>query len=121
MSKHPIVHIEFSSRDRAESAKFYGDIFGWEIQDMPEMNYTTFAAEGGPGGGFNPISEQVKAGDVFVYIATDDIEATLAQVEAAGGKSIMPKTEIPGVGWFGFFSDPTGNVVALYTALEGQG
>ena len=121
MSKHPIVHIEFSSRDRAESARFYSDVFGWKIQDMPEMNYTTFATgEGSPGGGFNPLSDQVKAGDVFVYVGSDDIDATLAQIESAGGKTLRPKTEIPTVGWFAFFTDPTGNVVALYTAMQGQ-
>lgn len=121
MSTHPIVHVEFSSRDRAESAKFYNELFGWKTQDMPEMNYTTFEAEGGPGGGFNPLSEQVKAGDVFVYVATGDIEATLARAESLGGKTIVPKTPIPNVGWFAFFSDPTGNSIALFTAMEGQG
>ncbi len=121
MSEHPFVHIEFSSRDRAESAKFYGDVFGWEVQDMPEMNYTTFDPGEPPGGGFNPVSDQVKAGDVTVYIGTDDIEASLAKIEAAGGKTVIPKSEIPDVGWFAFFSDPTGNVVALYKGQEGEG
>ena len=83
MTKHPIVHIEFSARDRGEAAKFYTEVFGWETQDMPEMNYTTFDVGQGPGGGFNPIGEQVKAGDVSVYIGTDDIDATLAAAEVA--------------------------------------
>lgn len=121
MSKHPIVHIEFSSRDRAESAKFYSQVFGWKTQDMPEMNYTTFDTGKQPGGGFNPVGDQMKAGDVFVYIGTDDIDATLAKIESAGGKTVIPKSEIPGVGWIAFFTDPTGNMVALYTDLEGQG
>ena len=118
MTKHPIVHIEFSARDRSEAAKFYGAVFGWESQDMPEMNYTTFDTGKEPGGGFNPLGEQVKAGDVFVYIGTDDIDATLAKIEAQGGKTVMPKSEIPGVGWFAFFNDPTGNMVALYTGRQ---
>jgi predicted enzyme related to lactoylglutathione lyase len=121
MSNHPIVHIEFSSQDRAESAKFYGDLFGWKTQDMPEMNYTTFDTGNGPGGGFNPTSDQVKAGDVFVYVATDDIEATLAKAESLGGRTVMPKTEIPETGWLAMFTDPTGNVVGLYTGMEGDG
>ncbi len=117
MSNHPIVHVEFSTRDRAESARFYGEIFDWKIQDMPEMNYTTFDPGTPPGGGFNPVGEMAKAGDVFVYILTDDIEATLAQVEKRGGKTVAPKSEIPGMGWFGVFSDPTGNMVGLYTSM----
>ena len=58
----------------------------------------------------------MKPGDVIVYFATDDIDATLARVEALGGKTIIPKTEIPNVGWFGWFTDPTGNKVALFTS-----
>ena len=40
---------------------------------------------------------------------------SLAKIEANGGKAIMPKTEIPGVGWFGVFADATGGTLALYT------
>jgi len=29
----------------------------------------------------------------------------------------MAKTEIPQTGWFGIFSDPTGNKVALFTSM----
>jgi predicted enzyme related to lactoylglutathione lyase len=120
MSKHPIVHVEFSAHDVHAAARFYADLFGWKTEHLPEMNYTTFEAEGGPGGGFNPVGEQVKAGDVFVYVATDDIEATLAKAESLGGKTIVPKTEIPHVGWFAFFADPTGNTVGLFTGMGEQ-
>jgi predicted enzyme related to lactoylglutathione lyase len=120
MSEHPIVHIEFSSRDRGESIQFFGKVFGWKTQDMPEMNYATFDPGSPPGGGFNPTSDQVKAGDVIVYVGTDDIEATLAKVESAGGKTIMPKTEISDTGWFALFADPTGNIIGLFSGMEGQ-
>jgi predicted enzyme related to lactoylglutathione lyase len=114
MSKHPIVHIEFSAADLSAAVEFYGNLFGWETQQMPEMNYATFDPGTPPGGGFNPLSDQVKAGDVLVYVATDDIDATLAKVESLGGKTLLPQTEIPNVGWFAMFSDPTGNTVGLF-------
>ena len=115
MPSHPIVHIEFSAADLEKAGQFYSSIFGWKIQPMPEMNYATFEAEGGPGGGFNPLTQQAPAGTVLVYIDTEDIEGTLQQVTAQGGKVLQPKTEIPGYGWFGIFADPTGNQVGLYT------
>ena len=119
MSRHPIVHIELSTQDSAESAKFYGGLFGWKTQAVPEMNYTTFdTGEGSPGGGFNPLGEQVKAGDVSIYVGTDDIDAALAKVEALGGATVMPKSEIPNNGWFALFKDPTGNIVGLFTGTE---
>ena len=72
MSQHPIVHIEFSAKDREAAGKFYSDAFGWQIQQIPEMNYATFEAKGGPGGGFNPVNDQNPAGTILVYIDSKD-------------------------------------------------
>ena len=117
MSKNSIVHIEIPASDRLTAARFYSEVFGWEYQDMPEMSYTTFNT-GNVGGGYNPLGEQVKPGDVMVYVGSDDIEADLEQVEAQGGKTLVPKTEIPSVGWFAIFADPTGNALALFTEMQ---
>ena len=118
MSEHHIVHVEFSAQDREAAGKFYSDLFGWKIQQYPEMNYATFDTGEKAGGGFNPVSETNPAGSVLVHVSTDDIDATLAKAEALGAKIVLPKTEIPDTGWFGIFSDPTGNMVALYTPLQ---
>jgi len=116
VSSHPIVHVEIPAHDPAAAGRFYADLFGWAIQSMPEFDYHTFAAQPGPGGGFPKVDDQTfKPGDVTVYVGTDDIGATLAKVEALGGKTLLPKTEIPNIGWFAFFSDPTGNRIGLFT------
>jgi predicted enzyme related to lactoylglutathione lyase len=112
---HPIVHVEIPAANQQAAGDFYAKLFGWNIQHMPEMNYSTFAAEGGPGGGFPQVGDMAKPGEVLIYVGTDDIEASLAQAESLGGKTVVPKTEIPGIGWFGIFQDPTGNRMALYT------
>jgi len=118
MSKHHVVHVEFSAQDREAAGKFFSDLFGWEVTQIPEMHYATFDSGNFVGGGLNPISETNPAGTVLVYIGTDDIDASLAKAESLGGKIVTPKTEIPGSGWYGFFSDPTGNIIGLYTSLE---
>lgn len=117
MPNHPIVHVEFSAIDREVSGKFYSELFGWHISQMPEVNYATFDTHSGVGGGLNPVSELYPAGTVAVYIATDDIEVTLAQAEKLGAKTLVPKSEIPDVGWYAFFSDPSGNMIGLLTLL----
>ena len=116
MSKHPVVHIEISAKDLEASGKFYADLFGWKVEHIPEMNYATFESGEGVGGGFNPVQEGNPAGTVVVYIGTDDIEASLAKAEQLGGKAIVPRSEIPGMGWFGMFLDPSGNKIGLFTA-----
>jgi predicted enzyme related to lactoylglutathione lyase len=121
MSSHPIVHVEFAASDPKAAGKFYGDLFGWKIEVDPQFDYVTFATEPGPGGGFPRVDgEMYKPGDVLVYVATDDIEATLARAGSLGGKTLVPKTEIPGTGWFAVFADPTGNRVGLFTGMGGQ-
>jgi hypothetical protein len=118
---HPIVHIELSARNRQEAGKWYADLFGWSIQEFPEMNYTTFTTgEGQVGGGFNPVQEQYPAGTITFYIQTDDVEGHLARIEATGGKTLMPGQDIPGVGIIALFNDPTGNLVGLLQpAMQG--
>ena len=118
MSKHPVVHIEISAKDREAAGKFYADLFSWEIQQMPEMNYATFSTgEGEVGVGLSPVMENNPAGTTAAYIGTDDIDATLAKAVSLGAQILVPKTEIPGMGWFGIFKDLTGNHVGLFTAL----
>jgi predicted enzyme related to lactoylglutathione lyase len=121
MSEHHIVHIEFSAQDREAAGKFYQDLFGWKISQLPEMDYATFDSGKNVGGGLNPVNDNNPAGTVLVYVGTDDIDSSLAKVESLGGKIVSPKTEIPNTGWFGFFSDPTGNLIGLYTPLESEG
>ncbi len=62
----------------------------------------------------DPASPSYKEDRLLIYLATDDIDATLADVEAHGGKTVMPKTEIPHVGWWAVFTDPAGNHLGLF-------
>jgi predicted enzyme related to lactoylglutathione lyase len=116
MSQHPIVHIEISAQNREVAGKFYSDVFGWKVEQLPEMNYATFEAEGGPGGGLNPVENNQPA-PVMVYIDTDDIDATLQKIQQSGGKLVRPTDDVPGMGQFAFFSDPSGNILALWHAV----
>lgn len=119
MSKRNVVHVEIPAADQAAAAKFYQELFGWKITAMPEMNYTMWdTQDGSVGGGFPSVSEENPAGQVTVYIDSDDIEADLKKVERLGGKVVHPKAEVPGFGWYGVFQDPTGNVLALYTSMN---
>ena len=122
MANHSIVHIEIPASDTAAASKFYADLFGWNIQVDPSFNYHMFQAEPGPGGGFVEVGGMggYKAGEVLIYVSTDDIDASLAKVESLGGKTVVPKTEIPNMGWFAFFTDPTGNRIGLFSGMGQQ-
>jgi uncharacterized protein len=120
MTKRNIVHVEIPAADSAKAGKFYNDLFGWEIQSVPEMNYTMWDAGDGSAGGFNEVGDEFKAGDVLIYINSDDIEADLKKAKSLGAAVVQQKMEIPQTGWFAIFKDPTGNRIALYTSMNPQ-
>jgi predicted enzyme related to lactoylglutathione lyase len=119
MSGYPIVHIEIPAKDYAVADKFYADAFGWKIDVDPNFNYHQFAPASGPGGGFvDANGKDNKVGEVILYIGVPDILAALKKIESAGGKTATPKTEIPGMGWFALFTDPTGNRLGLFESMH---
>ncbi len=117
MANHPIVHIEIPANNIKETARFYGALFGWKIEEFPEMDFTSFNPGDGPAGGFNQVSDTYPAKQVLLYVETDDIEASLKRAEELGGRVIKGKTDIPGMGWWGLFEDPSGTRIGLYTGL----
>jgi predicted enzyme related to lactoylglutathione lyase len=121
MSARSIVYVELSARDPEGTARFYSRLFGWEFERDPEQDYWMFRAGEGPGGGLSKVSGtdndlNIKPGDVVVYVDSEDIASDLRNAEELGGKVLVPKTEIPGMGWFAVFADPTGNKVGLFTS-----
>ena len=118
----PIVHIEIPASDTKAASEFYSSLFDWKIEHDPTFDYYQFRPGSGPGGGFvntGPASEMniaYEPGDVLIYVDSDDIDKSLAKAESLGAKTAMPKTEIPGIGWFAVFTDPTGNKIGLFTS-----
>ena len=69
-----------------------------------QLNYATFDASDGRDGGFAQFDGVMYQLDsVLIYVDTDDIRPSLARAESLGRSTIVPKTEIPGIGWFGIF------------------
>ena len=116
MGKRAIVHWELPTASSDATRKFYGDLFGWEFTHSDEPEYWSFST-GNLGGGLSNLSDTVKPGDVLLYIDSDDIDADLKKIAAAGGQIVMPTMEIPTVGWMAVFTDPTGNTLALFKAM----
>ncbi len=51
-----------------------------------------------------------------VYFAVRDIEAAFQKATALGGHPFIPVTPIPGVGRFSVVADPTGAMIAHFSA-----
>jgi predicted enzyme related to lactoylglutathione lyase len=113
-----IVHVELSSNDPAATRKFLTGVFGWKFKKedtMPEMEYWTFDAGSGPGGGIMKPMVGMPPGTLN-YVLVDSVDAAVKKIAAHGGKVLMPKQEIPNVGWFAVYEVPGGIVQAIYQA-----
>lgn len=90
-----IVHVEIPCKDVKRAKAFYGGIFGWKFEDVPEMEYTLFNPANPPGGGMY-IPQEGMPGGIMNYLLVDSIEETAERIESHGGKILVPKREVPG-------------------------
>lgn len=112
---HTIKHLEISAIDLTEAGAFYAAVFGFDVEDHPEDNYTLLTiGEGEANIALIRTSEEYPAGRVVPYFTTGDVAATLAKVAGVGGVTVMESTTIPTVGDVGVFKDPTGNLLGLW-------
>ena len=44
-------HIEIPTTNFKKAKKFYGTVFGWSFEDVPDMDYVLFKAGTQPNGG----------------------------------------------------------------------
>ena len=117
-----VVHFEIPSADLAASRKFYENVLGWELTKWEgPMDYwlvstgepDTPGINGGLGGAANEFHATVNTVDV------DNLDEVIEKVIANGGQVVMPKDEIPGVGWLAYIKEPGGAVLGLMQALPG--
>jgi predicted enzyme related to lactoylglutathione lyase len=70
----------------------------------------------GIGGGL--MKRQAPEHSVTNYITVPSIDDYASKIEGAGGKVIMPKTEIPEMGFILVFLDTENNMFGLYESLK---
>ena len=112
----PVVHWEFWSKDPQKVSDFYAKVFDWNVNHIPEMDYRLVetGGEGGINGGIMKPKEGPWPGNLALYIDVDDLDAYHKKITDAGGKVVVEKMEIPGVGWLSLFEDPDGRVTGLW-------
>jgi len=112
---NPVTWFEVTGKDGKKLQDFYSGVFGWKIDASNPMNYGMVDNAGqGIGGGIS--AGAGGRNQVTFYVEVDDPQAYLTKIEAQGGKTIVPVTEIPGMVIFAQFADPEGNVVGITKA-----
>jgi predicted enzyme related to lactoylglutathione lyase len=120
--KRGAIWFDIPVSDMARARKFYADILGEEVAEMPETNGTVAFLPMEPGGygGDLALGENQKPGQwgATVYFDGDpDLQVILDRVEPAGGKILQPKSFMGDVvGNIAFFLDTEGNRIGLHSA-----
>ncbi|HEY8134754.1 MAG TPA: VOC family protein [Candidatus Limnocylindrales bacterium] len=119
MAHGQLTHLEIPADDLPRARRFYSELLGWEIGDMPEFaDYPLFsfgAIE--RAGGALGLRGKTVGNQLRVYFDVDSIDQVLPKVARLGGKVVEPKTEIPNMGWYAVIDDTEGNQVALYQGM----
>ena len=102
------------AEDPERAAKFYGDVFGWNIRKWEgPHDYWLLATGEGPGISGGMTKSKGKALSI-VNIQVDDVDEAVAKVLAAGGELALAKEKVPGVGYIAYCKDTEGILISLF-------
>lgn len=111
------VHFELGVEDPKRALKFYEEVFGWKTETGGhDQQYWLLISENGSGryviGGMMPYNGEMPR--VVNTIGVDSVEETCRRVVACGGRVVMEKTAIPGIGWQAYCVDTEGIFFGLH-------
>ena len=103
-----VVHFEIPFEDGDRARGFYADVFGWNIMNMPEMNYTMVST--GPTDEQGPPSEpgfinggmlqrDAPVGSPVIVVDVEDIDGSLEKIEKLGGSTVIAKQAVADMGF----------------------
>jgi predicted enzyme related to lactoylglutathione lyase len=117
-----VVHFEIPFDDAERANAFYRDVFGWQLVQMPGMDYTLVST--GPSDDNGPTEPGFVNGGMLrreapndgpiIVIDVEDIEAALATIEQHGGQTLLGKQPVGEIGFAAYFKDVEGNAVGLW-------
>ncbi len=116
---------ELLTNDLGGASKFYSALFGWAPveHDMGAMGkYVLFKAPGtekddkapGVGGAMTMPKDATHPPYWMHYVEHADVDKGAAMARELGGQMFVPPTDIPNIGRFAVFADPTGAHFAIY-------
>ncbi len=121
------MHFEIPAEVVERLRKFYSQLFGWKIektegptdywliQTVPVDEKGNPTRQGVNGG---MIKKQDPEHKVTNYILVESVDEYSKKIEALGGKVIVPKMEVPNMGFWAMAIDPEGNHFAVWEEIQ---
>jgi predicted enzyme related to lactoylglutathione lyase len=124
-----VIHFEIHAADTDRAERFYTEVFGWSAQRIGgPVDYRLLTTGPDEQAGVNGAILERRGpapGDrepVNAYVCTigvDSIEETERAVPEAGGRQVVDRIAVPGVGLLSYFKDPEGNVFGALQPVSG--
>src|SRR5918993_967192 len=121
-----IVHFEIPADDVERSKKFYSDLFGWKIEkwsgstdigmDYWTINTTDEKGNKALGGGM--MKRQGPQQPIINHIDVKSVDEYSSKIQQLGGKVHVPKTAVPGMGYFAICIDTENNAFGIWETNE---
>ncbi len=115
--------VDLATTDVAAAKAFYGDLFGWEGEDMPAGEagtYTMLLKDGGEVAGLyelgSEMREQGSQPRWTSYVTVADVDAGATHAEELGGTVVAGPFDVMEAGRMASVRDPQGAVIALWQA-----
>ena len=112
-----LAHFAINADDVQRAKRFYEKVFGWKFSAWGPPNFYQIDFGADPGGDVRGALQKrrdLAAGQRTIgyecTISVASIDDTAKSVLANGGKTVLDKSVIVGVGALMFFQDPEGNV-----------
>ncbi len=114
--EHIFVHLEIPSDDVKRAVNFYWEIFGWKFEPMEGMpDYQLFRpSEDQKDLGGAVMARQQPMQGPLPYIQVESVNAYSEKIETLGGKILVPKMAVGGMGWMAVFQDTEGNILGIF-------
>ena len=114
VGKGRFVWHDLMATDVNGAKRFYGELFGWTFK-ADEHDYLHITAGGHEIGGLMKLDPKIASSPHWLgYVSVDNVDATVVAVTKNGGKTCMPKKDIPTVGQFAVCADPQGAIFAPF-------
>ncbi|MFW5420649.1 VOC family protein [Nocardiopsis sp. CNT-189] len=109
---HALNYVEITVTDLDEAKRFYTKAFGWRFNDYGPGYAGIRDPDGGEAGGL-ALGGEVRGGGPFVLLFSEDLDRSVEEVTAAGGRVVNGPYAFPGGRRF-HFTDPSGNELGVW-------
>ena len=112
-----VTHFEVYGEKPAELVDFYRSVFGWQIEQMPGVDYWRIQTGSGEiealhGGLTYRAIPDLNGWMLYVNVAS--LDETVELVQKLGGSVVRPKTAVPKVAWVTIVADPANNIFGVW-------